>query len=179
MIARRLGGAIAAIASLLIGVQMLGRPDVSLLSLRATRQQMLNEMWPRSSTLFRYPSWNSGAEEPDTTLVDIVERCGGRSQLSAIVERVSDPQSTLKEAAQSMYRVDIIFAVAETAPWWRIKAWQIGFSLGLSSEKLDQPSAYLSQERIDNAREASDWWYQKVTDQITCDATRSMMIGKR
>ncbi|MEN2748397.1 hypothetical protein [Sphingomonas sp. T9W2] len=140
---------------------------------------MLNEIWPRSSTLFRYPSWASGAEEPDTTLVDIAERCGGRSQLSAIVERVSDPQSKLKEAAQSMYRVEIILAVAETAPWWRIKAWQIGFALGLWSEQLDQPSAYLSQQQIDNARKSSDRWYQKVTDQVTCDATRSMMVGKR
>lgn len=169
----------AAIALLLIGVQMFGRPGVNVLSLRATRQQMLNEMWPRSSTLLQYPSWYSGELEPDTTLVDIAERCGGRLQLSAIVERVSDPQSTLKEAAQSMYRMDIIFAVAETVPWWRIKAWQIGFGLGLWSEQLDQPSAYLSQEWIDNARESSDWWYQKVTDQITCDATRSMMVGKR
>ncbi|KQM13171.1 hypothetical protein ASE73_11990 [Sphingomonas sp. Leaf24] len=169
----------AAIALLLIGVQMFGRPGVNVLSLRATRQQMLNEMWPRSSTLLQYPSWYSGELEPDTTLVDIAERCGGRLQLSAIVERVSDPQSTLKEAAQSMYRMDIIFAVAETVPWWRIKALQIGFGLGLWSEQLDQPSAYLSQERIDNARESSDWWYQKVTNQITCDATRSMMVGKR
>lgn len=179
MIARRLGCTVAAIALLLTGGQMLGRPGVNLLSLRATRQQMLNEMWPRSSTLFPYPSWSSGELEPDTGLADIAERCGSKSKLSAIAERAADSQSALKEMAQSMYRWEIISAVAEAAPWWRIKGWQIGFGLGVWSEQLDQPSTFLPQERINNARQASDRWYRKVTGQIICDAARSVAAVER
>ncbi|WP_131819213.1 hypothetical protein [Sphingomonas jatrophae] len=161
------------IALIVIGLQMLSRPPANLLSLRATRYEMLDGLWPRSSSILHYPSWSTPPIEPDTELVDVVARCGGAADLAQVAERAGASTIALREMAQSMYRTDIIYAIADAVPWWRIKLWQLRYASGLWTHRLDEPSGYLPQSLIDEARASSDRWYRRVTDDVVCGATRN------
>jgi hypothetical protein len=160
------------------GVQVFSRPGANVLSVRMTRGAMLEGVWTRSDSLFRYPSWSTGQIEPDTALPDVVDRCGGASDLTAVAERAADSGYALRDKAQSMYRNDIIETIAEAVPWWRVKLWQISFGLGFWSGKLDEPSKYLSGDQIAQARRSSDNWYRRVKNRILCDAARSVKAGE-
>lgn len=163
----------ATLAVVIIGIQALGRPSANLLSMRASRFEMLDAMWPRSSDLMRYPSWASGQIEPDASFASSAKQCGGAPDLMSIAERVGDTRPALREKAESIYRTDIILAVADRASWWKVKSWLIGYGLGLWPGAIDQPSDYLTSDKINKARAFSDRWYQRTTSQIVCDAIRS------
>jgi len=170
----RIWKSVAVSTLILTGLQMLSRPPANILSLRATRYEMLNGLWPRSSSILHYPSWSIPPTEPDAGFVDTVARCGGVADAARIAEQAGASTSALREMAESMYRTDIIYAVADAVPWWRIKLWQLGYAAGLWTGRLDEPSRYLPQDRIDKARTSSAGWYQRVTNDIVCGATRNV-----
>lgn len=170
----RLWKSVAVSTLILIGLQMLGRPSANILSVRATRYEMLDELWPRSPSILHYPSWSTAPLEPDADFVDAVARCGGATDAAQVAEQAGASRIALREMAQSMYRTDIIYAITDAVPWWRIKLWQLGYAAGLWTGRLDDPSGYLPQNRIDEARTSSARWYQRVTNDIVCGATRNV-----
>ncbi|MGJ3626127.1 hypothetical protein AB5I41_02720 [Sphingomonas sp. MMS24-JH45] len=58
----------------------------------------------------------------------------------------------IKKEAEDIYRGDIIITIGDRIPWWRVKAWEIVFGLGLWSGRLDEASTFLSEKRIELAR---------------------------
>jgi hypothetical protein len=169
----RLWKILAVSTLILLGLQMLSRPPANLLSLRATRYEVLDQLWPRSSSILHYPSWSTTPIEPDTGFVGVVARCGGAADIARVAEEAGASTIALREMAQSIYRSEILHVLANAVPWWRIKLWQLGYALGGERERLDEPSEYLPQMQIDEARASSDRWYQGVTDDIVCGATRN------
>lgn len=181
---------VVASALLLLAIQLVGRPSVNTLSIRETKFLALDNLWTSLSTYLP-----RGQSEPDSTLVWVAAECGLGPDILKIIEGIKQGDATrelenvnkfsgpvlehtidavqaVQSSASSIYRSDIISILVDKVPWWRIKLWQLGFSLGLWSGRLDEPSAYLTEKQIEMARNSSRIWYRRITKQIVCDAAR-------
>lgn len=154
-----------AIAGVLIVSQAAVRPPANLLSFRDNSTGILLRIWPQTGDPLRLRG--DGAGWPGDR-----GECGSPIDVSSVVPRVMDASYAVEHMAQNIYRGDIVEAVVETTPAWRIRLGQLLYGLGLWSGRLDEGSSLASPDQVEKARRFAVHWYTDRVLQLTCDAAR-------
>lgn len=156
-----------AAAGIVIMSQAVVRPPANLVSLRDGSAGILQRLWPRTGDPLRLRG--DGAGWPGDR-----GECGFTMDPALAVPRVIDAAHAVEQVAQNIYRGDLVEAVVDKTPGWRIRLWQLWYGLGFWSGRLDEESGPASPAEVERARRFALRWYSDRVLQLTCDAARAV-----
>ena len=156
-----------ALASVLVVLQAATRPPANLLSFRDNSAAILLRIWPEAGDPLNLGG--DGAGWPGDH-----GECGTIIDAPRVIPRVIDASHALEQVAQEIYRGDVVTAVVETTPAWRIRLGQLLYGVGLWSGRLDDGSGPAPPERVEKARRFAARWYTDRVLGLTCDAARAL-----